>query len=124
MSVTIKRLPKDEFRKYIYAPPLEVPPNYSAIEAFKKGIETGHWSDYEVAARRICRLIIEAAEKNETVRRWLLTTFVIGDEAWNKLMQALGRETPDIAKQINALGPSHHMLCWCVFSAAYIVGDL
>jgi hypothetical protein len=121
MSVTITRLPKEEFRKYIYGPPLEVPPDYSPMEAFRKVVEEKNITDFDTAARRICRLIIEAADKSHVVKHWLLTTNQLGDEAWNKLMYALGRETQDIAKQINALGPSHDMLCWCVFSAAFLI---
>ncbi|MBA7593098.1 hypothetical protein ES703_00015 [subsurface metagenome] len=122
-TITLKRLPKPEFKEYLYAPPLEVPENYSPEEAVRKGLETGDWADYEIAARMICRLMIEAAE-NGAVRRWLLATRVIGDGEWNKLIVAIGRETPDIAKQINELGPSHLMLNWCVFSAAYLIEDL
>lgn len=117
----LKRLPKPEFKEYLYAPPLEVPENYSPEEAIKTGLETGEWANYETAARMICRLVIEAAE-NEAVRRWLLVTQVIGDTEWNKLIVTIGRETPDIAKQINELGPSHLMLNWCVFSAVYLIG--
>jgi hypothetical protein len=120
--ITFKRLPKEEFRGYMYAPPLEVPPGYSAIEAFRKVMEKGDRTDYEIAARKVCRLIIEAAEKNEVVKGWLLRTQQLGDDAWNKLMYALGRETAEIAKQINDLGPNHDVLNWCVFSAAYILG--
>jgi hypothetical protein len=122
MSETIKRLPKEVFRKYLYDPPLEVPQDYSAAEAFRKAVEERNITDYDTAARRVCRLIIEAAGKSPEVKHWLLSTTQLGDEAWNKLMYALGRETQDIAKQINALAPSHDMLCWCVFSAAFILG--
>ena len=118
----IKRLDKDDFKKYIYAPPLEVPPDYSPQAAFKKGVETGDWRDYEVASREVCRLVIEAARKGQSVRRWLLATNTFGDEAWNKLMIALGRETPEIARQINRLQMPADVMCWCVFSAAFLVG--
>ena len=118
----IKRVPKDKFKEYLYAPPLEVPEGYSSVEAFRKGVEKGDWTGYEIAARKVCRLIIEAA-KNRSVRRWLLTTRAMGDTGWNKLIIAIGRETPDIARQMNKLGPSHLMLNWCVFSAAYLMGE-
>ena len=112
----------DQFKEYLFAPPLEVPPNYSSQEAFTKGVETGDWLDYQVAARKVCRLIIEAAQKSRSVRRWLLATNRFGDEAWNKLMIAIGRETLEIARQINRLQMSADVLCWCVFSAAFLVG--
>lgn len=121
MIAAITRLPKEEFSKYMYSPPLEVPPDYSPMEAFRKLVEERNPTDYDTAARRVCRLIIEAAGKSHVVKHWLLSTNQLGDEAWNKLMYALGREIQDIAKQINALGPSHDMLCWSVFSAAFLI---
>jgi len=122
--LALRRLPKEEFKKYLYAPPLEVPPNYSPQEAFRKMVEEGNCTELEIAARKACRLIIEAAGSNESVKRWLLSTRTIGDGAWNKLMVALGTETPEITRQINALGPSYLMLNWCVSSAAYLISEL
>ena len=116
----LKRVPRDKFREYMYAPPLDVPPDYDPNEDFRKGVETGDWADHETAARKVCRLIVEAAEKSYSVKRWLLATQRIGDERWNRLIQALGRETPDIAKRINELQASHIMLNWAVFSAKYL----
>jgi len=121
--IQLRRLPRPQFREYLYAPPLEVPEDYSPFEAFRKGVETGDWSDCEVAARKVCRLIIEAAQKSYSVRRWLLTTMDYGDEAWNNLMIALGRETPEIATQINNLQMSAITMVWAVSSAAYLMGE-
>ncbi|MCJ7546647.1 MAG: hypothetical protein MUP30_07480 [Deltaproteobacteria bacterium] len=123
-QIPIRRLPTDQFKEYLYAPPLEVPQDYSSQAAFTKGVETGDWLDYQVAARKVCRLIIEAAQKNESVRRWLLTTNRFGDEAWNKMMMAVGRETSEIARQINRLQMSADAMIWCVFSAVIIVREL
>lgn len=117
----IKRLPRDEFKNYVYREPLEVPDDYDPDAAFRTGVETGEWGLYETAARRVCRLIIESAGRNRSVRRWLLATRRMGDREWNRLIVAIGRETPDIAREINALGPSAVMLGWAVASAAYLL---
>lgn len=117
----LKRVPRDKFREYMNAPPLDVPLDYDPNEGFRKGVETGDWADHETAARGVCRLIVEAAENNYSVKRWLLATRRIGDEEWNRLIQALARETPDIAKRINKICPSAVMLNWAVFSAKYLM---
>lgn len=119
----IRLVPRGEFREYMYAPPLDVPPGYDPNAAYRKGSETGDWSDYEVAARKVCRLILESAQKSQAVMSGLLTTMAYGDEAWNNLLVAMGTETPEIAEQINQLQLTANFMNWAVFSAAYLLGQ-
>jgi len=113
----------DELVKYLNAPPLDVPDDYSPEAAFRKGVETGDWSELECAARKACRLMIEAARKSPTVKRWLLETKRMGDQAWNRLMMAIGRETPEIGREINRLRPGAEVLWWAAANAALVVRE-
>ncbi len=108
---------------YLNTPPLDVPPGYDPIKAFRRGVERGEWSDMETAARRVCRLIIEAAKKSQPVRRWLLATQRIGSHEWNKLMISIGREVPSVAKGINKIRPGVPMLSWAVANAAKVIRE-
>ncbi len=111
----------EELVKYLNSPPLDVPPDYDPSEAFRRGIERGDWSELEAAARKVCRLVIGAAKKSSSVRRWLLGTRRIGDREWNKLMIAIGREVPSAAREMHKLGPSAPMLSWAVANAVKVI---
>lgn len=100
-----------------------MPPDYDPNEAFKRGVEQGEWSELETAARRVCRLMIEAAKKSPVVKRWLLATQKIGGHEWNKLMIAIGREVPSVARGINKISPGVPMLSWAVANAAKVIRE-
>lgn len=71
-------------------------------------------------ARKVARLILRSSEESDDVYKYLIETEQQGDESWSKMLRAIGKDTPEIGKEINNMNVPPFMLGWAVLSTKFL----